>query len=45
MPYKSEGKIVYVKKDGKWKKLAEHTTERKAQAHVTALRIAKAKKK
>ena len=34
---------VYVmkKKGGKWKKLHTHTTERKAQGHVTALRVAK----
>jgi len=43
MPYKREGKTVFVKKGGKWKKLHSHTTERKAQGHVTALRIAKAK--
>jgi len=43
MPYKREGKTVYVKKDGKWKKLANHTTVRKAQGHLTALRIAKSK--
>jgi hypothetical protein len=39
VPYKREGKTVYVKKDGKWKKLADHTTVRKAQGHLTALRI------
>jgi len=43
MPYKRVGKTVFVKKGGKWKKLHSHTTERKAQGHVTALRIAKAK--
>ncbi len=45
MPYKREGKTVYVKKEGKWKKLHTHTTERKAQGHVTALRIAKEKRR
>ena len=39
MPYKREGKTVYVKKDGKWKKLADHTKVQKAQGHLTALRI------
>jgi hypothetical protein len=43
MPYKREGKTVYVKKGNKWKKLHTHTTIRKAQGHVTALRIAKSK--
>lgn len=47
MPYKREGKTVYVmkKKGGKWKKLHTHTTERKAQGHVTALRVAKDKRR
>jgi|TARA_B100000700_G_C14733291_1_gene709433 hypothetical protein len=44
MPYKRVGKTVFVKKSGKWKKLATHTTERKAQGHVTALRISKSKR-
>ena len=41
MPYKREGKTVYVRKEGKWKKVHTHATERKAQGHLTALRIAK----
>lgn len=44
MPYKREGKTVYIKKGGRWQKLATHTTERKAQSHVTALKIAKKNK-
>ena len=44
MPYKREGKTLYVKKGVKWKKLANHTTVRKAQGHLTALRITKSKR-
>ncbi len=43
MPYKRVGKTVYVKKGGKWSKVATHNTERKAQGHLTALRVAKNK--
>jgi hypothetical protein len=39
MPYKVEGKTVYVKKGGKWQVLKKHPSEAKAQAHLTALNI------
>jgi len=37
MPYKREGKTVYVKKGGKWQVLKTHETAAKAEAHRRAL--------
>lgn len=48
MPYKRQGRTVYVKRGGRWVAETTHPTAAKAQAHVTALRInveAKEKKK
>ena len=38
MPYKSSGKIVYVKKGGRWVKKATASSVKKAQAMVRLLR-------
>lgn len=38
MPYKVKGKVVYVKKSGRWRKLKAHKTARAARAHLAALR-------
>lgn len=37
MPYKAKGKIVYVKRKGRWVRLKSHKSARAAKAHARAL--------
>jgi hypothetical protein len=37
MPYKRKGRVVYVKKAGRWKILKRHPSVKKAEAHRKAL--------
>lgn len=39
MPYKAKGKVVYVKRGGRWVALKTHPTVRAAKAHLAALNI------
>lgn len=39
MPYKRQGRHIYVKKGGEWKHLKTHPSVEKAKKHLTALKI------
>ena len=39
MPYMRVGKVVMVKKGGKWRALKTHATAAKAKKHLAALNI------
>lgn len=39
MPYKASGKVVMVKKGGRWVPKKYHSSPGKAKAHATALNI------
>jgi len=38
MPYRREGKTIYVKKGGEWKVLKTHPSEEKAKAHFAVMK-------
>lgn len=39
MPYKRQGRTVYVQRGGKWRLLKTHETAEKAKRHLAALNI------
>ena len=39
VPYKAEGRFVYVQRGGRWVLLKEHVTKEQARRHVVALNL------